>query len=578
MKRNFWAKVMMPLLIFTMLLGDGLVVSADESAIEPKRELMVSSVGYDSVMGAYEGNAAVSKDGKWGLVKADGTVLVPFEYDACYHVDRYDGVTIFRNEIEDGDAYAYYFYDSEGNKLKEVKLGDWAELKYGNGIYSIEDCGEITYYDIYDSFIASFDYFDYEDDTEFPGASWTRLNAWGYSLVNCYAYESDYLIASYTISKDGCQKLDVQGKRPFWTNGKYVWCWDDENDKCYLFDISAKKLTAVPAADFASSFGFAGDMPTITTSDGAKSLLDSEGKVVTEKTYASISGVEGEKYYLVSAEGQFFYIDSEGRECGTDLKDAGAFYGGCAIVLNMEGQAYVIDENFEQISTGVSAESVVSLGKNVYGVKKEDSKYYLAYMENLTYSMELQKGEESVSASDFELLLAQNDAKDVVIKNADGVIFTFAQGTMTAVEGKTEYDFGTSMITDYDCLSEVSEIITKDNFVMLVDYGYSGLLPAKADITFSVGSEYAGKTLYYYLHNSDKTYELVQSVVVADDGTVTVEQEHCSAYILTNAKLTENSENISNKGDNSYYAGIVFVIVLGGAIVLLGSKKKLKVR
>lgn len=426
-KRNL-AKVLMLLLVFTMLLGDGFVASADESASESKRELAVSSVGYDSVRGGYKGAVAVSKDGKWGLVKVDGTVLAPFEYDACYSVNNYDGVTIFRNEVkdEDGDlcAYTYYFYDSEGNKLKEKTLGDWTTLKYGNGIYSIEDMGEITYYDIKDSMIGSFIYDDDAVDTEFPGAIWTSLSVWGYSLVNCYEYGTDYLAASYIISKDGCQEIDVQGKRPFFTNGKYVWCWDDEYDKCYLYDISRKKLTAVPAGDFASKFGFAGDMLTITSNDGEVSLLDSEGKAVTEKTYASISGNEGDKYYLVNAEEKWFYIDSEGKEYGMGLRDAGSFYGGMAIVLNMDGQAYIIDENFEPISTGVSAESVVSLDENVYGVQKEDGKYYLAYMENLTYSVELQKGAEIVSASDFELLLGQNAAKDVVIKNADGVIFS----------------------------------------------------------------------------------------------------------------------------------------------------------
>lgn len=579
--KNIFTKVMMSVLTFTMLLGNVSVALADEPSSESKRKLVVSSIGYDSVKGGYEDTIVVKKDGKWGMVKVDGTVLVPFEYEVCYSMNAYDGVTIFRNAIEDADAYTYCFYDSEGNKLYEKALGAWTTLKYGNGIYSVEDGDDITYYDINGKVIVSLTYMDYSNagnGSEFSGAAWTNLNSWGYALINSYIYETDYIEASYIISKDGYKKLDIQGARPFWTNGKYIWCWDDEQNKCYLFNMSTNKLTAVPAADSASSWGFAGDMLYIGYDDGLCSLLDSEGTVVTEKKYSSISGNEGEKYYLVSAEKQYFYIDCEGREYAAGLKDAGAFYGGQAIVLNQDGQAYIIDENFNQISESVSAEGVISLGKNVYMIEKEDGKYYSVHMKNLTYNTEFSEGKESVSASDFELLLNQNAAKDVVIKNADGVIFTFAQGTMKAVEGKTEYDFGTNMVTDYDRLGEVSEKITKDNFVMLIDYDYSGQLPAKAGITFSVGSEHAGKTLYYYLYNANKTYELVQSVVVADDGTVTVEQEHCSSYILTNAKLTENTGNIPNKGDGSYYAGIVFVIALGGVIVLMSSKKKLEVK
>ena len=70
-------------------------------------------------------------------------------------------------------------------------------------------------------------------------------------------------------------------------------------------------------------------------------------------------------------------------------------------------------------------------------------------VETDSYEVKLSSDNTSVSAEKFNAILTENATKDVVIKNADGVTFTFAKGTMKAVDGKTEYDFGTNIITDY---------------------------------------------------------------------------------------------------------------------------------
>ena len=41
----------------------------------------------------------------------------------------------------------------------------------------------------------------------------------------------------------------------------------------------------------------------------------------------------------------------------------------------------------------------------------------------------------------IDILLKENESKDVVIKSNNNVTFTFEKGTMKGVEGKENYDF-----------------------------------------------------------------------------------------------------------------------------------------
>lgn len=67
-----------------------------------------------------------------------------------------------------------------------------------------------------------------------------------------------------------------------------------------------------------------------------------------------------------------------------------------------------------------------------------------------------------------------------------------------------------------------------------VKFNYSGQLPATASIRIPVGTQYAGKTLYYSYMNNDNTFADTQTVVVDEEGYITVKQEHCSSYVVTN--------------------------------------------
>ena len=160
-----------------------------------------------------------------------------------------------------------------------------------------------------------------------------------------------------------------------------------------------------------------------------------------------------------------------------------------------------------------------------------------------------------VSADTFASILAENATKDVIIKSNNNVTFTFAKGTMASVEGKTEYDFSTSINSAY--AATMPSYITKDNFVSQINFNYSGKLPATANIRFYAGTEYAGQTLYYSLMNADNTFAEVQAVVVDADGYMTVKQDHCSSYVVTKTepKLPDNKDTKANDGNASNNGG-----------------------
>lgn len=161
----------------------------------------------------------------------------------------------------------------------------------------------------------------------------------------------------------------------------------------------------------------------------------------------------------------------------------------------------------------------------------------------------------TVSNDTFNAILAENATKDVVIKSNNDVTFTFAKGTMASVDGKTEYDFSTSINSAY--ADTMPSYITKDNFVSQINFNYSGKLPATANIRFYAGTEYAGQTLYYSLMNADNTFAEVQAVVVDADGYMTVKQDHCSSYVVTKTepKLPSNDDTKTDDGNNSNNGG-----------------------
>ena len=160
-----------------------------------------------------------------------------------------------------------------------------------------------------------------------------------------------------------------------------------------------------------------------------------------------------------------------------------------------------------------------------------------------------------VSKDDMTSLITDNATKDIVIKTPAGITLTFAKGTMKEVDGKDAYDFGVSISDDYSMQSNMGDV-TKDNFVSLIDFEYSGNLPAEATIKIPVGADRAGQTLYY-LQKTDTGYTLIQTAKVDAEGYITVKQDHCSTYVITTVDVSEkatvdkNDETTTDKNNET---------------------------
>lgn len=188
---------------------------------------------------------------------------------------------------------------------------------------------------------------------------------------------------------------------------------------------------------------------------------------------------------------------------------------------------------------------------------------------NDTYTFDItQKDTQIVDNETFANVLKENESKDVVIKSNNNVTFTFEKGTMKSVEGKESYDFSTIINSIYS--DTMPSYVTKDNFISQINFNYSGELPAIAYIRIPVGTQYAGKTLYYSYMNNDNTFADTQTVVVDEEGYITVKQDHCSSYVITSQvpELVGNEPEIdtpqTSDNNNLYVYALCIVISLTG--------------
>ncbi len=170
---------------------------------------------------------------------------------------------------------------------------------------------------------------------------------------------------------------------------------------------------------------------------------------------------------------------------------------------------------------------------------------------NEQHVVEIPDGQTSISKEDMQNLVDINKDSDVILKTSSGLYYSFEKGTMHMTDGKDVYDFGAELITDFSRLNVMSGNtlpFTEGEFAFRVNYNYSGELPGTAQITIPLDAKWAGQTLYYYEAMPDNTFRYTgQSAVVANDGTYTITQDHCSDYVgLT--KMLENSGNSTGDG------------------------------
>lgn len=198
--------------------------------------------------------------------------------------------------------------------------------------------------------------------------------------------------------------------------------------------------------------------------------------------------------------------------------------------------------------------------------------------------IELPSDDKTVKADDFNEIINKNKDSDVVINSNNDISFKFEKGTMNQVDGVDKYDFTTEVVKEVENAGTLPAGVTSDNFIQKIDFSYSGQLPAKAEIKIPVGTQYAGRTLYYSRLYDDGTIENIMSAAVDENGVITVEQDHCSVYLLTTTKLTQTHVSGSgvqaaapNTGDSAPLAFILLAVVISSFVLtVIGIVKKHK--
>lgn len=211
--------------------------------------------------------------------------------------------------------------------------------------------------------------------------------------------------------------------------------------------------------------------------------------------------------------------------------------------------------------------------------------------------VDVSDGSTTIKADEIRKIIEDNKVNDVVIKSNNDV--TFTKGTMSEVSQVAIYDFSTAITSDIKEAGDMPADVTEDIFVSKIVYNYSGVLPATASIKLNVGKAYAGQTLYYSQLLDDGTIISMMSAVVDNDGYMTVEQDHCSTYLITKQQITSSSSDISLPGTSAenvteaagntvetpqtgdmthiYWAGYLLVLSLMGigfTILMAGKLKK----
>lgn len=273
-----------------------------------------------------------------------------------------------------------------------------------------------------------------------------------------------------------------------------------------------------------------------------------------------------------------------------------AFYGS----WNLE--SVIIHENVKSISD--NAFELCDALTTIYGVKgsyaekfaTENGYTFVELKEEADdkeYTVEITEEKTAISKEEFSEIVKENAEKDIVIKSNNDVVFTFPKGTMTEVKGMEKYDFGTEIIKDFDDKKEHPHKVDKDNFVTRINFNYSGKLPGKVSIKFFVGTDRIGATLHYSLINDDNSVTYIQSVVVDKDGYITVQQDHCSDYVVTTERIDVSDETetdakeetttdnvntvVPDTSDSSNNAILLLLMsVAAMAVFMLGSKRNRK--
>lgn len=346
-------------------------------------------------------------------------------------------------------------------------------------------------------------------------------------------------------------KTNVVTSSYYTLNGNVHVRWIEVEDEEYAADIYGKEYVFREEDGFANPVDIneigeqIGDTYVKKTEDGTCNIYNNNNELVytsSEDTIKYIYTTEYENYNLlliVNKDDAFSIIDWNGK-VQYQSKDDTFWY------KMVDGSGNLLIESKINDETG---RYKLLRAYTLFNNDNDDTDNNLQESDE-PYIYVLPADNPVITAEEFEKLLEINKYRDVIIDNGSGVTFTFEKGTMERVAGKTEYDFGVIIITEYEKIDvTVPYWVEQNNFAALIHYRYSGKLPAKCAIRFNIGEEWAGKTLYYSYLKDGEVSE-TKEIEVDSRGYVTVIQTHCSDYIITADNPMEKINEVPNTGEN----------------------------
>lgn len=251
--------------------GTTYVIRADDTVI--------FSGEYDGVYG-YDGYYEAKKNGKYGLIDADGTVLTAYQYDSL------SAETATSLAYKEGSLYGYM--DKHGNRLTEPLFDSAGSFVDGKAIvkknskyYLIDETGNTLV-----SYQA-----DYVSMSIVNGRTYAydgTLSSWGSPTSGSgkmYLIDLDGNMLSRAYAYDDAYGIDSNGNWRIKSNGKW-----------YLVDMDGNEISAAIDADYIYPCGEAN---YFLKRNCMYALADAKGNAITDFLWDDYTGIPQEAPYLL---------------------------------------------------------------------------------------------------------------------------------------------------------------------------------------------------------------------------------------------------------------------------------------
>ncbi len=390
---------------------DGLIDGTNALEIEvPEDYSIISSCG---------GVIIAKQDDMYGAINYHGEVLVPCEYNSYGLIPNEQGYFVLVQEDE--EQCTGYVFDSAGEEKLVIENMDRVKSYGDKLIYTTsqydyetdEESGNVTFYDLSTSKVVfqeeSTWYVDepggYIPSIAEGGEFWyTNLSGTinrivvdeagngKAELVQGFEDEYEYI---WSVFSDGFAMASgvLEADRSMLTNEDrtevYYYdpysIWNSEfyteafSERQYfdngLYKYNKGKLFVIAHEDAVdgNTYYQLVNMEKATC-DENNWVQNYEDIVVATYDFIQLSG---SPYYLASKEGKYFYIDAEGQVVHDSFLDYTTFYNGYAVIIDVDGCAYMIDENFNKVAGGYEADAVSVMG-GIFCVKNGEKEIYLA--------------------------------------------------------------------------------------------------------------------------------------------------------------------------------------------------------